>query len=116
VGDQPGVARATNLYRVTPGSNLYEVNGIMGKHNRKLLDAVAEEAVARRGNIAESEGRTETVTRYKSSIVANIHAQPSVALHAGMSGKMLKHISAQVVGHGAAGLTMLQRSGAPRSN
>ena len=65
------------------------------------------------GTLQRAKGK-ETVTRYKSSMVANIRAQLSVALHAGMSGKMLKHISAQVVGHGAAGLTMLQRSGAPR--
>ena len=77
--------------------------GIMGKHHRQFLHAVADEAVARGGYLTDAEGVATVAARYKSSVVANIRAQLSIALQAGMSSKVVKYLSRQVPGHGAPG-------------
>lgn len=54
--------------------------------------------------LLDGDGMADAVSRYKSGVVASIRAQLSIALHTGMSGKVVKYLAEQGPGQGTPGL------------
>ena len=67
--------------------------GVTGAQFSSLIQAMANEHVARRGFVAEGTLMADAVRRFKSSTVARIRGRLSIALNAALSARVLKYKS-----------------------
>jgi hypothetical protein len=68
--------------------------GALGTEAKQIISAMVTEQVARSGFVAEGVLLTDAVARLKSNVVARIRGRLSIALHAGISARVLKYLTA----------------------
>ena len=68
--------------------------GALGEEAKQIIDALVTEQVARSGFVAEGVIMADAVSRLKSSVVAHHRGHLSIALHTGISARVLEYLTA----------------------